>query len=146
MNESSSMSFATQVVDLALSKKADDLIVLDLRGLADVADTFVVATGYSEVQVQAICDAIIDGVEERALHVEGREFGKWILVDFVDVVVHIMLPEERNRYRLDRLWGDAPMLRYDETGTVVHERPATKGEDTPSPKGPTPDPTQDALS
>jgi ribosome-associated protein len=146
MNESSRMFFATQVVDLALSKKADDLIVLDLRGLADVADTFVVATGYSEVQVQAICDAIVDGIEEKALHVEGREFGKWILVDFVDVVVHIMLPEERSRYRLDRLWGDAPMLRYDETGKVVHERPAAKGEDTPSSDDAAPDPTQDALS
>ncbi len=141
MNESSRMSFATQVVDLALSKKADDLIVLDLRGLADVADTFVVATGYSEAQVQAICDAILDGVEEKPLHVEGREYGKWILIDFVDVVVHIMLPEDRDRYRLDRLWGDAPLIRYDETGKIVSQREsaiAAEREGEP--------PTQDALS
>jgi ribosome-associated protein len=124
MKETQRTDLATKVVELALSKKADDLMVLDLRGLADVADTFVVATGYSEIQVQAISDAIVDGVDEKPLHVEGREYGKWVLIDFVDVVVHIMLPEERNRYRLDRLWGDAPMRRYDEAGEVVYERPA----------------------
>lgn len=132
MNDTQPTSFAARVVDCALSKKAEDLIVLDLRGLADVADSFVVATGYSEVQVQAICDAVIDGVDEKPLHVEGREFGKWILIDFVDVVVHIMLPEYRNRYRLDRLWGDAPMQRFDDTGKVVHERPATTSKESRS--------------
>lgn len=123
-----SMSLARRVVDLAQSKKGEDVVVLDLRGVLDVTDFFVVVTGFSEVQVQAIADAIVDGAREDGespLHVEGRDLGHWVLIDFVDVVAHVMLPEEREKYRLDRLWGDAAMTRYDETGKVVEERVAT---------------------
>lgn len=133
MNERSSSALASQVVEWALSKKAEDLSLLDLRGLADVADHFVIATGFSEIQIQAITDAVVEGAEavgETPLHVEGREFGRWVLIDFVDVVVHVMLPEERERYRLDRLWGDAPCTTYDETGAVIESTEGLRdGED-----------------
>ena len=127
MNQNDSQHLVHRAVQWALSKKAEDVRVMDLRGLLDVTDWFVLATGFSEVQVQAIGDAITDGAHAEGLdvsHVEGREAGRWMLVDFIDVVVHVMLPEERDRYRLDRLWGDSALYAYDESGAsrLVRER------------------------
>lgn len=122
-----SQKLARAAVEWALDKKAEDVVLLDLRGVLDVTDWFVIATGYSEIQVQAIGDAIVDGAtdaRQKPVHVEGREPGRWMLVDFIDVVVHVMLPQERDRYRLDRLWGDAGLIAFDETGAerVVRAR------------------------
>ena len=137
MTESnSSNGLARRVVELALAKKGEDVLLMDLRGVLDVTDFFVIATGYSEIQVQAIADAIVDGSREAGeapAHVEGRAGGRWVLIDFIDVVAHVMLPEEREKYKLDRLWGDAAYSRYDETGAVVEERPASRDEDRREP-------------
>jgi ribosome-associated protein len=126
MNQNPSESLVQSVIQWALDKKAEDIQVLDLRGVLDVTDFFVIATGFSEIQVQAIADSITDKSRESGLefiNVEGREAGRWVLVDYVDVVVHVMLPEERDKYRLDRLWGDAGLTEYSETGEarVVRE-------------------------
>jgi len=107
-------------------------VLLDLRGVLDVTDWFVLATGFSEIQVQAIADSVVDSAtdaRQKPAHVEGREAGRWVLVDFIDVVVHVMLPQERERYRLDRLWGDAGLIAFDETGNerVVRERASESG-------------------
>lgn len=127
MTRDDSQKLARSAVEWALDKKAEDVVLLDLRGVLDVTDWFVLATGYSEIQVQAIADAIVDGstaAKQKPTHVEGREAGRWVLVDFIDVVVHVMLPQERERYRLDRLWGDAGMIAFDDAGNerVVRER------------------------
>jgi ribosome-associated protein len=126
MNQNTSESLVHSVIDWALEKKAEDIQVLDLRGVLDVTDFFVIATGFSEIQVQAITDAITD--KSRAsgfdyIGVEGRETGRWALIDYVDVVVHVMLPEEREKYCLDRLWGEAGLTEYSESGEarVVRE-------------------------
>lgn len=119
MTPNSSQQLVDRVVHWALAKKAEDLRVMDLRGLLDVTDWFVLATGFSEIQVQAIADAIADGAQQEGFdlsHVEGRDAGKWVLLDFIDVVVHVMLPEERDRYRLDRLWGESGLIAYDDAG------------------------------
>lgn len=126
MNQTTSESLVQSVIQWALDKKAEDIQVLDLRGVLDVTDFFVIATGFSEVQVQAIADAITDKSREAGqefINVEGREAGRWVLVDYVDVVVHLMLPEEREKYQLDRLWGEAGLTEYSETGEarVVRE-------------------------
>jgi ribosome-associated protein len=126
MNQTTSESLVHSVIDWALQKKAEDIQVLDLRGVLDVTDFFVIATGFSEIQVQAITDAITDKSRESGfeyLNVEGRDTGRWALIDYVDVVVHVMLPEERDKYCLDRLWGDAGLTEYSETGEarVVRE-------------------------
>jgi ribosome-associated protein len=133
MNEPTPESTVQHVVRWALDKKAEALQVLDLSGVLDVTDYFVIATGFSEIQVQAIVDWICDQSREANLefiNVEGRDAGRWALIDYVDVVVHVMLPEERQRYRLDRLWGDAGLTEYSETGepTVIRESlPAESG-------------------
>lgn len=130
MSTNDSQQLAQRAVEWVLSKKAEDVRLMDLRGVLDVTDWFVLATGFSEIQVQAIADAVVDGADAEgfeALHVEGRDAGRWVLVDFVDVVVHVMLPEERDRYRLDRLWGESALIAFEEDGSsrVVRESAAS---------------------
>lgn len=119
-------ALVAHVVEWALRKKAEDLAVLDLRGVMDVTDFFVLATGASPVQVQAIGDSIEEGTIAagvKPISVEGRDGGRWILLDYVDVVVHVMLPDVRRYYSLERLWGDAVQTRYDEMGRPLPATP-----------------------
>ncbi len=98
--------------EIALSKKAIDVKILDLRELTSVTDFFVVCSGNINVHVKAISDAIIEGLKKqniKAWHIEGYSALKWVLLDYVDVVVHIFDREIRDFYRLEHLWGDAPM-------------------------------------
>ncbi|MFH1009590.1 MAG: ribosome silencing factor [Candidatus Latescibacterota bacterium] len=97
-------------VALAQSKQAEDVVVLDMRTVTDMTDYFVICTGTVDVHVKAITDAIVDGLKEegeRALHLEGTERLHWVLIDYVDVVVHVFQPETRDFYDLEHLWGDA---------------------------------------
>ena len=94
----------------AASKKATDLVGLDLSGLDGVADYFLICSGASEPQVKAIAEEVEDKLRAhgaRPWHVEGREFRRWVLLDFVDVVVHVFHERTRDYYLLERLWGDA---------------------------------------
>ena len=94
----------------AASKTATDLVGLDLSGLEGVADYFLICSGASEPQVKAIAEEVEDKLRERGArpwHVEGREFRRWVLLDFVDVVVHVFHERTRDYYLLERLWGDA---------------------------------------
>ncbi len=98
--------------EIALSKKAVDVKVLDLREITSVTDFFLVCSGNIDVHVKAISDAIIEGLKKqniKAWHVEGYSALKWVLLDYVDVVVHIFDREVRDFYRLEHLWGDASM-------------------------------------
>ncbi len=95
---------------VAHAKKASDLIALDLRDVGGVADYFLICSGSSEVQVKAISDAVEEQLREggsRAWHVEGREGRRWILLDYVEIVVHVFHFRTREYYLLERLWGDA---------------------------------------
>jgi len=106
-----------RIAALALSKKAEDVLSVDLRGLSPACDFFVICTGTSGVHARAIADAIEDGLREsgeKAWHVEGRETGRWVLLDFVNVVVHVFDPEARDYYCLERLWGDAKIETYED--------------------------------
>lgn len=96
--------------EVARSKKARDLVALDLRELNGVADYFLICSASSEVQVKAVAEAIDDKLREaghRPWHVEGYEGRRWVLLDFVEVVVHVFHEKTREYYMLDRLWGDA---------------------------------------
>ncbi len=124
MSESESRQLAAMIIDWGLSKKAEDIVLLDVRGLSDVTDYFVLMTGSSQIHVHAITDAILDGSIEagnKPLHVEGRDLGRWVLIDFVDVVTHVMQEDARRFYALERLWGDASFTRFDESGAEVTE-------------------------
>jgi ribosome-associated protein len=94
----------------AVAKKARDPVALDLRDLDGVCDYFLIVSGSSEVQVKAVAEAITDQLREqgsRPWHVEGLEGRRWVLLDYVEFVVHVFHEKTREYYLLDRLWGDA---------------------------------------
>ena len=101
---------ARRAAQLAQDMKAQDVILLDLRGVTDMSDYFLIATGTSDTHVRAIAQHVELEMKKAgapAHHVEGAEQGRWALLDFVDVVVHVFHPTLRQFYQLERLWGDA---------------------------------------
>jgi ribosome-associated protein len=108
---------ATTVAALAADKKAHDIVALDLRGVAGYTDFFVIASGNTDRQTKAIHDGVhlglkkLEGLLPR--RVEGVGESRWILMDYLDVVVHIFTPETRDFYRLESLWGDVPRRDFD---------------------------------
>ncbi len=93
--------------------KAIDVVVLDLRKVSDATDFFVIASGSSDVHVRTLAEGVVEAVGEagqRPHHVEGVAAGRWALLDFVDVVVHVFHPTLRDYYQLERLWSDAPVI------------------------------------
>ncbi len=103
---------AEAILEYAADRKAQDIVELDLRGIIGYTDYFVICTGRSDRQTKAIHDAIHTGMKnEHGLlprRVEGLTHGRWILMDYLDVVVHVFTPETREYYRLEQLWGEAP--------------------------------------
>ncbi|MGH9465173.1 MAG: ribosome silencing factor [Thermoanaerobaculia bacterium] len=100
-----------EVMAAADDRKALDLKAYDLTGLSDVTEYFILASGRSERQVEAIAEAILESLARRGrrpLHVEGLPAARWVLLDFADFVVHVFEPATREYYGLERLWRDAP--------------------------------------
>ena len=111
----------------ASDKKAADIVVLDLRGVAGYTDYFVICSGRTDRQTKAIHDAIHMGLKKDhgllPKRVEGVTEARWILMDYLDVVVHVFTPDTRDYYRLEALWGDVP--RHDlEPAQSTSERAA----------------------
>jgi ribosome-associated protein len=103
-----------QAIRAADDLSARDLVALDLHGLNDATDWFVIGSGTSDAHVRGIAQAVLDRLDSagmRVHHVEGLTQGRWVLLDFVDFVVHLFHPEARAFYRLERLWTDAPQFR-----------------------------------
>jgi ribosome-associated protein len=93
--------------------KARQVVVLDLRGLTEATDFFVIASGTSDAHVRGIADSVMDKMGHQGVrthHVEGLNLGRWVLLDYVDFVIHLFHPETRSFYQLERLWSDAPEL------------------------------------
>src|SRR5438067_2418924 len=103
---------AAAVMRLAADRKALDIVQLDLRAIIGYTDYFVIVTGRSERQTKAIHDAIHEGMKAQygrfPQRVEGLSGARWILMDYLDVIVHVFTPETREYYRLEQLWGEAP--------------------------------------
>ena len=117
-----SRKIARLCAQAASDKKAEDIIVLDLKKLNAFTDFFVICTGRSTVQVKSIAEFVQEKVEESSsqmLHIEGTEDSGWLLVDCGDVVVHIFDGRLRNFYSLERLWGEAESYRLTETDRLV---------------------------
>ena len=107
------------IVEAAKSKKAKDILLIDMRGVSEIADYFVICTGESDLQIKAIVDGVDEDVRkaigERPWRTEGYDARQWVLLDYVDVVVHVFDRERRSYYNLERLWADAPTeeISYD---------------------------------
>lgn len=108
-------------VEALLSKKGLDILVLDVRGVSGVTDYLILATGESDLQVRAMVDAVREDIRdetgERPWHVEGTDFHQWVVMDYVDLVVHVFHPEKRAFYALERLYGDVPSEHVPDTAT-----------------------------
>jgi len=111
-----SPALARKIATLALTKKAMDVVIMDLRGLTAMTDYFVVCSGESDTQVKAIANAVEDGLEKMGSPLWHRERGSvnWILLDSVDVVLHVFHKNTRSFYNLEKLWGDAVLQRVED--------------------------------
>ena len=113
-NQLTPEELAQAIVDYAADRKALDIVQLDLRGMIGYTDYFVICSGRTERQTKAIHDAIYEGLKSAhgrlPERVEGLPGARWILMDYLDVVVHVFVPDTRDYYRLEQLWGEAPVL------------------------------------
>ena len=104
---------AHRIVDVASDKKGSDIVLLRTAELTTMADYFVIASGRSDRQVQALGQAIVDELRDdgiRPLGIEGRAKARWVLIDYGSVIVHVFSPEEREYYGLERLWSEAAQV------------------------------------
>jgi ribosome-associated protein len=110
---SDSLALAQRAAQIAIDNKAQDVVLLDLRGVTDMTDFFLIMSGTSDTHVRALGEHLIADMKREgspAHHVEGLEKGRWVLLDFVDFVVHVFHPTLRNFYQLERLWSDAEQV------------------------------------
>jgi ribosome-associated protein len=111
-------AFALAAAKIAAERHCSDIVVLDLKGKSPATDYFVIATGTSDRQMRAVADEICEAAKEQGQQRFGRagfEQGRWILLDFIDVVIHIFDSEYRDYYDLELLWGDAKRLKWDKS-------------------------------
>lgn len=109
------LAMAHRIVDLAADKKASDIVLLDVRGQTTMTDYFVICSGASDRQLNAIADAVIEGLKadgDMALSREGDAGSHWLLIDFGGVIVHVMSRPEREFYQLEKLWSEAALLLH----------------------------------
>ena len=121
-----------RVAQLALDRKAGDVIALDLRGISSATDFFVIASGTSDVQVRAIADHIVEELKKEGVrpgHIEGVRGGNWVLIDYIDLVVHVFHHAARSFYQLENLWGDAPQVSFSPSAESAQ---SPGGEPTPN--------------
>ena len=117
MDSSDTYKQAKEIIELALTKKAQNIVLMHLKPITNVADYFICCHGDSDVQVKAISEAIVNGMRisgRRPWHKEGLENYNWVLLDYVDIVVHVFQSETRSFYGLERLWGDAETETFQE--------------------------------
>lgn len=106
-----------KAVRAALSKKATDVVVLDLRRTPAFTDFFILCSGQNQRQVKAIADAVEEtmrAAKVRPAHIEGYDRAEWILMDYFSFIVHVFVPQTREFYSLERLWGDAEAIRVED--------------------------------
>ncbi|GAB4330652.1 MAG: ribosome silencing factor [Calditrichia bacterium] len=111
-----SIELAERIAKLAWEKKGQEITLLDLRGLTDVSDFFVIVNGESDIHVKAIFEYVEKELRNEGLHAWHREgFQKlnWVLLDYIDVVLHVFRPQTREFYDLERLWGDAKIIKIE---------------------------------
>lgn len=122
---------AVDCARIAEGDNAEDIVVLDLRGISPVADYFVIATGSSGRQMRTVADEMAahgKAMGQPAWHKAGHETGDWIVLDFVDVVVHLFDTEKRAYYDLDLIWGEAPKVDWQDAKLSQHSTQARQAE------------------
>ncbi len=123
MAETVSLAVATaqRAATLCLDMKANDVVVLDLTSVTDMTDCFVIASGMSDTHVRAVAEHVLAELKKEGMtahHIEGLQQGRWVLLDYVDFVVHIFHPALRSFYQLERLWSDAEPVALNPQGVT----------------------------
>ena len=106
-----------RAAELTLERKSMDVVALDLRGVSSATDFFVIGSGTSDIQVKAIAQHVQEELRKeghRPDHVEGKSGGTWVLLDYIDFVVHVFHSAARDFYQLEHLWGDAPCVAFED--------------------------------
>jgi ribosome-associated protein len=114
-----STELAQRAATVLLDHKANDVVLLSLAGVSDMTDYFLIASGTSDTHVRSLGNSVLEDIKrdsgQMAHHVEGLSQGRWVLLDYVDVVVHIFHPTLRNFYQIERLWADAETVPLEST-------------------------------
>jgi len=110
----SSLELAQRAAAILTDRKANDVVLLSLKGVSDMTDYFLIASGTSDTHVRALGGAVLEDLKKEtgqmAHHVEGLQQGRWVLLDYVDFVVHVFHPTLRSFYQIERLWADADVI------------------------------------
>ena len=113
-DNTTSLTLAQTIAELAIDKKAERVISIDLKGLTSITDHFLICSADTDVQFKAFADNIRKNTYTKPVRIEGYEKMSWIILDYIDVVVHIFKNIEREYYNLEKLWGDAKTINYSE--------------------------------
>ncbi len=107
-------ALARKIIKAVWDKKAEDIVLLNLKKISGVTDYFIVCTASGEIHARVLADAVSDKLKGKDLivHIEGYENARWILIDCFDVVLHIFVPDARDYYGLEKFWGDAPKEEF----------------------------------
>jgi len=117
MPESDAEKLAIEAARIARDDNCEDIVVLDLRGISPVTDFFVIGTGTSDRQIRATCDSIArhgKNTGQKVWKIAGEDKGDWIVMDFVDIVVHLFDSEHRDYYDLEMIWGEVPRIAWED--------------------------------
>lgn len=110
----SSLELAQRAAAILMDRKANDVVLLSLKGVSDMTDYFLIASGTSDTHVRALGGSVLEDLKKEtgqmAHHVEGLQQGRWVLLDYVDFVVHVFHPTLRSFYQIERLWADADVI------------------------------------
>lgn len=114
----SSSDLAARIAQFALDKKAEKVVSLNVKDLTNITDEFVICSSDTNIQVKAIADSIRKSTDTKPIRVEGYEHLNWVLLDYIDVIVHIFKTAERNYYNIEKLWGDAPIREFNDEDCI----------------------------
>jgi ribosome-associated protein len=115
------VAIAQRAAQLCLDNKANEVVLLDLKEVSDMTDFFIIASGTSDTHVRSTAERVIEELKKEGTavhHVEGLTQGRWVLLDYVDFVVHLFHPTLRQFYQLERLWSDAEVISVDQQGAL----------------------------
>ena len=108
----SSSKLAENIAQFALDKKAENVVSLNVKKLTNITDEFVICSSDTNIQVKAIADSIRKNTDYKPVRIEGFEHLYWVLLDYIDVIVHVFKTSERNYYNIEKLWGDASIREF----------------------------------
>ena len=117
----SSSKLAVNIAKFALDKKAENVVSLNVKKLTNITDEFVICSSDTNIQVKAIADSIRKNTDHKPVRIEGYEHLNWVLLDYIDVIVHVFKTSERNYYNIEKLWGDASIRAVSYTHLRAHE-------------------------